>query len=63
MEVYENWKLSNKLRQIHYAKKSFLLVYFGTCDCYENIKVKLWSTISRLKPWHVKILNYEQKMI
>ena len=24
----------------------------GTCDCYENIKIKLWSSISILKPWH-----------
>ena len=23
------------------AKKSFLMVYIGTCDCYENIKIKL----------------------
>ena len=33
-------------------KKSFLMVYVGTYDCYENIKTKLWSTISILKPWH-----------
>ena len=33
-------------------KNSFLMVYVGTFDCYENIKTKLWSTISILKPWH-----------
>ena len=33
-------------------KKSFLMVYVGIYDCYENIKMKLWSTISILKPWH-----------
>ena len=41
IEVYENYKLRNKLHQIHYVKKSFLMVYVGTCDCYENIKIKL----------------------
>ena len=25
----------------NYAKKSFLMVYGGTYDCYENIKIKL----------------------
>ena len=39
IEVYENQKLGNKLRQIQYAKKSFLMVYVGTCDCCENIKI------------------------
>ena len=34
-------------------KKSLLMVYVGTYDCYENIKIKLWSTISILKPWHI----------
>ena len=48
IEVYKNWKLHNKLCQIHYAKKSFLMVYIGTHDCYENIKIKFWSTISVL---------------
>ena len=28
------------------------MVYVGKCACYENIKIKLWSTISILKPWH-----------
>ena len=56
-------KICNKLSQIHYAKKSFLMVYVGTCDCYENIKIKLWSSISILKAWHVEILCYKKKMI
>ena len=29
------------MRQIYYAKKSFLMVYVGTYECYENIKMKL----------------------
>ena len=41
IEVYENSKLRNKLHQMHSAKTSFLMVYVGTCDCYENIKMKL----------------------
>ena len=45
-------KLHKKLCQIHYAKKSFTMVYVGKYECYENIKIKLWSTISILKPWH-----------
>ena len=32
-------------------KKSFLMVCLGMYDCYENIKIKLWSTIVILKPW------------
>ena len=44
-------------------KKSFLMVYIGTYDSYENIKIKLWSTISILKPWHVEIFRYKNKMI
>ena len=32
-------KLCKKLRQMHYAKKSFLMVYVGMYDCYENIKI------------------------
>ena len=48
---------------MHCAKKSFLVVYVGTCDCYENIKTKLWSTISKLKPRHVGIFYYKKKMI
>ena len=39
------------------------MVYDGTYDCYENIKIKLWSTISILKPWHIEIFCYENKMI
>ena len=35
----------------------------GTYDCYENIKIKLWSTISILKPWHINIFRYKNKMI
>ena len=27
------------------------MVYIGTHDCYENIKLKLWSTVSILKAW------------
>ena len=41
-------KNCNKLHQIHYAKESFLMVYIGTYDCYENIKINVWSTISIL---------------
>ena len=63
IEVYENFKLRNKLCQIHSAKKSFLMVYDGTYDCYENIKITLWSTISILKPWHVEMFCYKYKMI
>ena len=37
--------------QIHYAKKSFFTVFVGMYECYENIKIKLRSTISILKPW------------
>ena len=44
-------------------KKSFLMVYIGTYDCYENIKTKLWSTISILKPWHYKILTTKRKWL
>ena len=44
-------------------KKPFLMVYIGTYDCYENIKIKLWSTISILKPWHVETFNCKKKMI
>ena len=43
-----------------YAKKSFLTVYVGTHDCYENTKIKFWSTISVLKPWHVEIFCYKR---
>ena len=25
-----------------------------TYDCYENIKIKFWSTISMLKPWQCR---------
>ena len=32
-------------------------------DFYENIKIKLWSAIIILKPWHVEIFNYKMKMI
>ena len=39
------------------------MVYVGTCDCYDNIKIKLWSTISILKPWQVDIFGYKKKMI
>ena len=39
------------------------MVYVGTCDCYENIKIKLWSTISILEPWRVRIFRYKRKMI
>ena len=39
------------------------MVYVGTHDCYENINIKLWSTISKLKPRHVDIFCYKKKMI
>ena len=39
------------------------MVYVGTCDWCENIKTKLWSTISILKPWHIEIFCYKKKMI
>ena len=32
--------------------KKFLIVYVGMYDCYKNIKIKLWSAISILKPWN-----------
>ena len=32
------------------AKKSFLMLYIGTYECYENIKIRFSSTISTLKP-------------
>ena len=38
--ILQNQKLNKKLHQIHYAKKSFLMVYVGMYDCYENIKIK-----------------------
>ena len=41
LQLYENQKLRKKLRQIHYPKKPFLMVYVGTYDCYEDIKRKL----------------------
>ena len=44
-------------------KKSFSMVYVGTYDYYENIKIKLWSAISILKPWHVEFFCYKNKMI
>ena len=31
--------------------KLILMVYVGTYGCCENIKTKLWSTLSVLKPW------------
>ena len=40
--------MKTKIMIKHYAKKSFLMVYLGMYDCYDNIKVKLWSTISIL---------------
>ena len=50
--------LCNKLCKIHYThthtKKTFFMVYVETYDCYENIKIKLWSTVSILKPWHCR---------
>ena len=42
--------MKNYARYILYAKTIFLMVYVGTYDCYENIKIKFWSTISILKP-------------
>ena len=30
----------NYARYMHHAKKSFHMVYVGTCDCYGNIKIK-----------------------
>ena len=41
-------------------KKSFLMVYVGMYDCCENIKIKLWSTLSILKPWHVEIFSLQK---
>ena len=49
-----------KLHQIHYAKKSFIMVYVGTYDCCKNIKMKFWSTITLLKPWHCNF-DYKKK--
>ena len=36
------------------------MVNVGTCDCYENIKIKLRSTISILE--HVGIFCYKKTM-
>ena len=47
--ILQNQKLNKELHQIHYAKKSFLMVYVGMYDCYEYIKIKHWSTITILK--------------
>ena len=30
------------------------IISYGTYDCYKNIKIKLWSTINILKPWHCR---------
>ena len=54
-EIASLWKLKTK----NYARctilqKLFLMIYIGTCECYENIRIKLWSTISILKPWHCR---------
>ena len=32
-------KIHNRLCQIHYTKKTSFMVYIGTYDCYENIKI------------------------
>ena len=32
-------------------------VYVEMYDCYENIKMKFWSTFSTLKPWRWKFLT------
>ena len=39
------------------------MVFVRMCDCYDNMKTKLGSTISKLKPRHVEILHYKKKMI
>ena len=44
-------------------KKTFPMFYVGTYDCYENIKIKLWSTTRILKPCHVEFFCYKNKMI
>ena len=44
-------------------KKSFLMVYVGTCHCCENSKTKLWSTISGLKRWHYTFLTTKRKWL
>ena len=42
-------------RYKHCAKKHVCwMVYVGTYDCYENIKIKFWSRISLLKLWHCR---------
>ena len=38
------------------------MVYVGMCDYYENIKIKLCSSISILKAWHVEIFRSKKKM-
>ena len=45
-------KLCNKLRQLHNAKKVISYGLLWDIYSYENIKVKLPSIISILKPWH-----------
>ena len=37
------------------------MVYITTYDCYENIKLKFWFTISILKP-KLQTFNYKKKM-
>ena len=39
------------------------MVYVGTYDCYENIKIKLSFTISLLNHDTAEIFNYKKKMI
>ena len=33
------------------------MAYVGTWDCYKNIKMKPWFTISILKPQHIEIFR------
>ena len=39
------------------------MVYFGTYDCYKNIKIKIWSTIVYQNHDTVEIFNCKKKMI
>ena len=49
-----------KLKTVNYARYTALKNHFLWFMEYENVKIKLWSTISILKPWHVEIFHYKK---
>ena len=53
----------DKLHQIHYARKQFLIIYVGMYNCYENVKINLWSKFSILKPWHCRNFQLQKKWL